>query len=117
MLEADGIIQILAGARKGYRNHPAVKMWEGYSDALLCYRNACVGEWLKRRLHYGELQFLFATPYDTTQSSGPSWLGDERFHSSHRAALLMKYPEWYSQFGWKEKPEINYFWPTKGETK
>lgn len=113
VLEADGIIQIIVGRRKGYKNHPAVKMWEGYCDALICYRNECVREWLKRRLHYGERQFEFDTPYNTRLSKDPPWFGDERLHSSHRAALLKKNIEWYSRFGWKEEPVINYYWPVR----
>jgi hypothetical protein len=31
----------------------------------------------------------------------------------HRAALLAKDPAWYGQYGWKEEPKIEYWWPTK----
>lgn len=110
VLESDGIIKIIVGYNKGYRNHPIVKMWEGYTDALVCYRNECVREWLKRRLFFGDTMYTFDTIETPKQSSKPPWLGDERLHSSHRAALLKKNYEWYSQFGWKETPEINYWW-------
>ena len=38
------------------------------------------------------------------------WLGDKRFHASHRANLLRKDFEWYSQFGWTENLESPYLW-------
>ena len=47
----------------------------------------------------------------------PSWLGDDKLHSSHRAALLYKDFEHYSQCNWLEEPIINYYWPTRKERK
>ena len=43
----------------------------------------------------------------------PHWLGKESFHSSHRANLLRKDYEYYSQFGWTENPEKPYVWHDK----
>ena len=43
----------------------------------------------------------------------PHWLGDVRFHSSHRANLLRKDYEYYSQFGWTENPKSPYVWHDK----
>ena len=40
----------------------------------------------------------------------PSWLGKEEFHSSHRANLLRKDFEYYSQFNWQENPDNPYVW-------
>jgi hypothetical protein len=44
----------------------------------------------------------------------PFWINDERLFSSHRSNLLRKDQEWYGKFGWKEGPDLPYFWPTKG---
>jgi hypothetical protein len=41
----------------------------------------------------------------------PPWLGDNKFHSAHRSALLFKDFAYYSKFGWDESPELNYVWP------
>ena len=48
----------------------------------------------------------------------PTWLGDEEFHSCHRAVLLGKNYDWYKQFGWEEIPakkgengSWGYIWP------
>lgn len=43
----------------------------------------------------------------------PEWYGDDRLHSSHRAALLAKDLPFYSKFGWNEQPALSYFWPKK----
>lgn len=94
----------------GWKNHPAAKMWRGYESGLIAYGVAICNEWLIRGykdtclekiLKYGEPDAL----------DMPPWWGDERVHSSHRANLLRKMPEHYSQFGWTENPEMPYFWP------
>jgi hypothetical protein len=43
----------------------------------------------------------------------PVWWSNEDFYSSHRSALLYKNYGWYSQFGWKEEPKLDYIWPVK----
>jgi hypothetical protein len=40
----------------------------------------------------------------------PHWLGNKSFHSSHRANLLRKDYEYYSQFGWEEDSTNPYSW-------
>jgi hypothetical protein len=113
---------------KGWSNHPAVKMWKGHETALYLYVQAMVAEWKRRgfkstigekaketmltAIKLGRLEGNLQTP--------PKWISDtNRFKeiaSSHRAALLSKNYEWYSQFGWKEdtgiRPEeYEYIWP------
>jgi len=41
-IEAREIIQILEGKESCWKNHPAVKMWIGYVDALKSYYNECL---------------------------------------------------------------------------
>ena len=48
--------------------------------------------------------------YDIDNVEYPDWLGDERFHSSHRANLLRKNFEFYSQYNWTENSESPYVW-------
>ena len=40
----------------------------------------------------------------------PSWLGNDLFHSSHRANLLRKDKEFYSKFCWNESADSPYAW-------
>jgi hypothetical protein len=104
-VEAYQIMHALA-VRGGWSNHPIVKMWAGYEDALKLYSNLMVEEWI-RRGYRNSMEI-----YDITGSTikSPWWLGIEEFHASHRAALLAKdYPH-YSKYGWSETPCINYVW-------
>ena len=107
-IEALQILRILIGHSKSnaWKNHPAVKMWEGSELYLAEYLNACIIEWIKR----GYKNTIIIPSFDKS-SNIPTWLGDERLHSSHRASLLMKNPNWYNKFQWKEEPKIQYWWP------
>lgn len=91
--------------RGGWRYHPASKMWRDYTECLKLYINLCFEECERRgfinNTHY----------YDLGTVIYPHWFQDNRVHGSHRAALLYKDYKWYSQFGWIEKPTINYYWP------
>lgn len=97
-----------------WRNHSATRMWRGCEFALADYgREVCL-EW-RRRGYVDNLlprfeEFIFSWGGDC---SSPWWLGDERLHSSHRAALLAKNLDWYSRFGWLDEPRINYWWPCR----
>ena len=43
----------------------------------------------------------------------PPFIGNEAFHSSHRANLLKKEPEFYSKYNWSENPSDPYVWLDK----
>lgn len=105
VLEADGILKVIKDKSSGYQNHPIVKMWQNYPDSLLYYRNCVLEEWMDRRLDNKPV-LSYIRP-----NIMPYWLGDERLHSSHRAALLFKNFDYYKKFGWIERPEIKYFYP------
>jgi len=102
-------VQILNAIRNGggWRNHPAVRMWRGHEAALQLYHDVMVREWERRGYVNNMPQFL--PPPETIVM--PSWLGREDFHASHRAALLLKDPRHYAQFGWTETPANAYVWP------
>lgn len=91
---------------KSWKNHPCVKMWTPYPDALAHYFNEICLAWEARG--YVNNMPRLSIPDNIEY---PHWLGDPAFHSAHRAALLFKLPGWYQQFGWEEKPEMNYIWP------
>jgi len=109
-VEALTILNILEGrtSGKGWRNHPAVLMWRGCEEALKLYLNACLAEW-KRRGFKNNIK----SKRVKKEIVWPWWLGREEFHSSHRANLLRKYPEFYSKFGWTDETATPYWWPTK----
>ncbi len=98
---------------QGWKNHPATIMWTPYVDALKHYTNVMIREWISRGYN-NNMEF-----YDVDELINddvvdfPHWLGKEELHSSHRANLLRKDYEYYSQFGWKEDPKSPYVWHDK----
>lgn len=112
--------ECLSLIRGSWKNHPCSKMYyPKYIHFLAQY--ALYGlEELKRRGRYYPHHIQTFTKFlnESKDNGNPFWLGNEKFHSSHRRALLYKNPEWYSKFGWKESPDIpnekgklNYWWP------
>lgn len=102
---------------KRYRNHPIVKMWRGYDCALLEYGIVICNAWKRQGCIDNMKPKFLARISKTFDCQFPKWLGDERIHASHRSNLLRKFPEWYSQFNWKEDPDLPYVWATKGGVK
>ena len=80
-------------------------MWEGYDNALAEYMNLCILEWVNRG--YNNTMEFAKISGDVVY---PSWLGNDLFHSSHRANLLRKDKEYYSKFFWREDSENPYAW-------
>lgn len=107
-VEALQILRIVSGITPDsrWRNHPAVKMWLGYEQAVTHYMNCCIFEWIRRG--YNNTMLLY--PSDE-QFAYPKWFGNDAFHKSHRSNLLRKNREFYSQYGWKEPNDLPYFWP------
>jgi hypothetical protein len=89
----------------GWSNHPAIKMWRGYENALILYSNIMIKEWILRG-YRNTMEII-----NTGSVEFPSWLGDEDLHASHRSNLLRKDSVWYSKFGWSESPDLSYIWP------
>ena len=114
ILEARTIYDIIVENRTegAWANHPIVKMWRNYPEALMLYYNSCLYEWkyVRRRNHSYEM-----LPFNMSAHIGmPKWIGDERLHSSHRANLLRKDYEFYSKYGWDENHieywKMPYWW-------
>lgn len=142
-LECSQIIRALRGnsvqgeapaERSGWRNHPAVLMWDGYIPALSLYMSCVIREWERRgyennmtppwdlvltdgELHYVrwmEFHALELMPEAAEEIVLPPWLGDPDFHASHRATLLHKEPHWYGQLGWQEQAsDDGVRWPVR----
>ena len=95
-----------------WANHPARKMWAGHEFALAEYCLYGLEELARRGRYYNKWVDYFLSCMDHFPDTGlPWWFGEEKLHSSHRAALLLKDPEWYGQFGWTEEPGMEYWWP------
>jgi hypothetical protein len=112
-VEAYQILRSLLGESTGWTNHPAVKMWRGYEDALLEYALIMRNEWIGRNYRDSLLTKLMELmiKYNLNISSPkyPKFLGNEEFHRSHRSNLTRKLPAHYSQF-WDEPDNLPYIW-------
>jgi Pyrimidine dimer DNA glycosylase len=120
-------LQVLRGLtlpRYGWRHHPAVKMWAGYEEALVCYGLTVCAVWSAT----GRSDTCAATlavdlaaacgitdvrAQDELAAAGeqPPWLGDEALHRSHRAALSRKDPTFYGPMFGEEPSDLPYLWP------
>jgi hypothetical protein len=104
-VEAAQLVRALTNGGR-WAKHPAAIMWSRDLAALKRYHDVCISEW-ERRGYRNTMKKFHVRCY-----SMPIWFGDEEFHSSHRAALLAKNPEFYRRYDWKEQPVIDYAWPT-----
>jgi hypothetical protein len=119
-IEAWQIYLTLQGERvgkRGWQNQPAVLMWQGHEKALLLYGITICREWKSRGYKdtMEERFLLLLDQHKGKKTRMPPWLGDERVHKSHRANLKRKDPAYYGQFGWKERPMQEYFWPVAAQ--
>jgi hypothetical protein len=112
-IEGYQILNILLGKTKktktgkvAWENHPAVKMWKGHEKFLCVYVATMCKEWIKRGYKDSLLPKIdsYYKELENVQISSPDIIGNEEFHSSHRAALLYENYEYYKQFQWKETP-------------
>jgi hypothetical protein len=104
-VEAYQILLILRGQTNSWKNHPVVKIWRGYEEALTLYKNTCILEWLKKG--YNNNMII----ENTHNIIMPHWLGDAQFHRAHRSNLLRKNHVFYSKYGWTEPDDLPYIWP------
>lgn len=104
------ILNCIVGSRKGWANHPAVKMWRQNPHGLAAYGMSVCSAW--KSLGFADTcAEKISSLCQPDEKDLPYWWGDERVHSSHRANLLRKDFAHYSSFGWTENPESPYFWP------
>ena len=112
-VEAWQIYLALTKIEYGWKNHPIVKMWKGYEQALLLYGLEVCLEWRKRGY-----KDTLATKFCEELRIGhlrerpimPKWLGRKDFHSAMRSNLLRKDKAYYSQYGWTEPNDLPYIW-------
>ncbi|GAA0318467.1 MSMEG_6728 family protein [Kineococcus aurantiacus] len=102
----------------GWANHPAVRMWQGFTPALVAYGLAVVAEWTRtgRADSTGPQIAEFAPEVASPDGPPggpplPPWLGDEALHRSHRSALLRKDPAFYRPLFGDEPDDLPYVWP------
>lgn len=111
--------------RRGWTNHPAVRMWDRYEAALVEYSLQMCAEWVRRgyRDTVAQTISLMADLSIQVMAAGlthdgvdpaeiitPVWWGRDDLHRSHQSNLLRKDPVHYGQYF--EVPEgLDYVWP------
>lgn len=104
--------------------HPAAAMWLNHSVALIAYGLEICAQWTARGFRDDTAAkieaFMALQPKDIIPEQSwlennlpellPKWLGDSRFHDSHKSMLLIKDLAYYSRYGW-EITTKKYFWP------
>ena len=114
VIECEQLFYSLTLPVYGWKYHPASVMWQGCEQALVEYGLTIALECSDRGVAAWKKVALFEQLFDPDQVVRPVWWGDPRVTASHRAALLAKMPEHYGQFGWAERPGLNYYWPKPG---
>lgn len=112
------ILNVLCGKSKGsgWKNHPAVRMWCGYEQALVSYGIAICNEWRARGYKDTCLEKIhgFRPPPSNCECIDlpmPKWFGNKSFHRSHQSNLIRKYPEYYLPIFGKVPNNLPYIWP------
>ena len=91
-VEALQILKALYIPDYGWRHHPCVKMWNGYTQALEMYMDICIEEWIERGF---KNTMKRANPQCYVDTKMPHWIGNEKF---------------YSQYKWKVNNVMEYYW-------
>lgn len=92
---------------KGWLNHPCVRMWRGYENALMEYYNISLIIWEQRG---------FKNTMEYEEPGGcvpiPDWVKEPILNLSHRSNLLRKDYDFYSKYGWQNEisPNEPYAW-------
>ena len=111
------ILQCLLGVgSQRWQHHPAVKMWKGHECILAWYVMIICEEWQQRGYLDSVKQKVKAliTKHDLTANIVvPPWLGNRRFHATHKAMLLKKDLVHYRQYFKTQKGPCAYYWPVK----
>ena len=126
-VECIQVVRGLTWEKYGWKNHPAVKMWRGYEEALGRYSLVCCEVWLELGFSDTCADTIRAdlanagvteirTQHELAEAGAlPPWLGDERFHVSHKSSLVRKDPEFYALRFPGVPDDLPYHWPTQVE--
>ncbi len=96
-------------------NHPACQMWLSHETALCNYGIKICEEWIRRGFKdtcLGKIEmyikrFVGRCPYD----DNPSFIGDEKFHLSHKSNLIRKDAAFYTEKFPGVPSNLEYVWP------
>lgn len=103
------ILNTLTGASSGWRNHPAVKMWDGHAEALAYYGATMCIEWARRG--YTDNMLARFLPLMQPACLLPSWIDREDVMLSHRSNLIRKDAAYYGPMWPSLSADMPYVWP------
>lgn len=107
-VEAFQLIQAITRPDYAWQNSPPTVMWRPYLDALKHYYNVSLRIWIAKGYNNSMKPYYI----DESNIVFPSWIGDKRFHSSHRSNLLRKdMIYYYKTCQWTEPDNMLYQWP------
>lgn len=112
--ECKALLHVHLQRVKPWSFHPACKMWEGHTNALLAYAFECIRQ---VKLHDGRDYPAFPWAPPDYVGPWPSWINDERFRHQHKANLVRKDPAFYKPRFPSVEPDDVYVWPLRvGDT-
>lgn len=129
LLEGRQILQALSGNSKGWRNHPATRMWAGSEGVLYNYLTEIAKEMNTRGIKFEKNMdaidvIMFDNFHDISVNSRPFWMKDKsiyrRVNITHQANLYRKDSYEYGIFQSAYDDPSNepccdacsYYWPT-----
>lgn len=104
------ILGALLDPTKGWKNHPATKMWTGHEAGLSAYGVRICEEWLDRGYKdtcLGKISALIAPDFTDI----PPWIGNRDFHRAHQSNLLRKDLDYYRKYFPGVPDDLEYIWP------
>lgn len=113
-VEAWQILRAMNGLTRGWTNHPATKMWEGFESALCQYGIDICDEWV-RRGYKDTMTVRFQDHLRTIDEPTvmPPWLGYDKFHESHQSNLIRKDEIFYGHLFPGVPNDLEYVWPSE----
>lgn len=102
------ILNALLLPDKGWKNHPATRMWRGHEYQLAEYGKAIALEWVARG-HCDTCYDKICRMQELVADTGlPIWFGNEELHESHRSNLMRKSTFYHFN---NTRENLEYVWP------
>jgi hypothetical protein len=110
-VEAKQILRALRGETRGWRHHPATRMWRGHEGGLVRYGLLACERWQAQGYADTLLDYFTVMASEHPDEGLPDWFGGP-VHRSHQSNLLRKWPEFYRPiFGPDVPDDLPYVWP------
>lgn len=125
-VEAMTILMVLARGGGAWFNHPAVRMWDNWRDALVTYGVIISREWRRRGYKdtclekiekYSPSGRVYTEEELRAEGLMPPWVDDPRTNLGHRSSLVRKNPAHYRPIFPDVPDDLPYYWPAPPRTK